>query len=464
MTLAEHVFVRNALLGRYAFSQLRPMACAISAGIYLTVAALVFILGHTAFAKPHWFDAAGFWRSMFVSFSVIQVFMLWVVGAYHAGSAVQQEIAEKSMDFFRLLPLSPAQKIVGVLVGRNVVTLALGLLNSLILAACGAAYGVRGTMLAEFVGFLWAVAAAAMLLAFLGATFESRGRLSNGPMLLLVFSVFFLPYLIGMGSHWSRSLARGTFVDFFGARLHLLAFLALLALYACVWLVVGLRRRFVNERAALFTPAGAIRFLFGFLLIGFGLTWKFFSEARMESVVVFWVSSGLAALAVAAGAFRNWDELHECARRTAIRPGLNVANMANPAVGTALLFLWGAFALVADLVAGMPIALEAVPVLMTFGLVLLFLMEFGVTHAPLTGRIRVLAGFLAGLYCVLPLILSGVMSKGFFLVFSPLGYLTQIGAQGESILAPLPANAVWLVVLGALIRHRYRAVLVPERP
>ena len=139
MTLSEWLLHRNALLGRYAFSQLRPMACSISIGIYLTVAALVVILAFTATYEHGRLATREFWRGLFITFSILQILLLWVVGMYHAGSAIQQEVTEKSVDFFRLLPLSAAEKITGILIGRNIIVLGLGMLNTAIVAGCGLA-------------------------------------------------------------------------------------------------------------------------------------------------------------------------------------------------------------------------------------------------------------------------------------------------------------------------------------
>jgi hypothetical protein len=464
MTFAEQLVRRNALLGRYAFSQLRPMACGISAGIYLTVVVLVFLLGYAAHLRPSGvLDTAGYWRSLFISFAVLQIFMLGIMGVYHAGSAIQQEVTEKSMDFFRLLPLSPAQKIVGVLVGRNLVTLTLGVANTLLLVVCGMMRGVQGWMLAEFVVFLWVATAAAMLAAFLLATLEGSGRRTSGPMVIILGSVFFLPYTIAVALNWQEFFPHGASLHFFGARLRLFAFLTLLALYAGLWLVLGLRRRFVNERASLFTPGGALACLGGLLVIALGLGWTSFPTKQEAAVLVCWTFTAIAALLIAAGTYRSWDDYFEVFGQTSVGPGLGGANLSNLSVGTAMLLLWGGAALVADQLAADAIAAVSIPVLITFGLVLLFLLEFSITHAPLTMRMRGLAAFLAGLYFVLPLIISAVTDNGYYLRFNPCGYLVQMDKDPASWRMPVMANMVWLLALGAFIQRRYR-IMAQARP
>ena len=140
------------------------------------------------------------------------------------------------------------------------------------------------------------------------------------------------------------------------------------------------------------------------------------------------------------------------------RPGLRAANLSNLALASALILIWGAFAAIMDLLAGRPIPLGAVPVLMTFGLVLAALMEFSVTHAALTPRVYLLGGFAAGLYCILPVVVAAVMDSMAPMRFSPFGYVTQLGDRGGGSWDPAWLNIALLLLLGFLIRRRYRSI------
>jgi len=434
------------------------MACSISVGIYLAIAALTFILGSAANYEWGRFNVPHFWHSMVVSFAILQLFLLLILGMYHAGSAMQQEIAEKSIDFFRLLPLSPARKIVGVLIGRNLVALGLAVVNTAILALCGIVSGVDALLLVEFVVLSWVASAAAMLLAFLAATFEGRGRQSSGAVVVLLLSVFLLPYTIAIAVQWQEIFPKGAFVPFFGWRVHLFSFCTLFSLYACVWLVLGLIRRFANERATLFTPVGAGACLVGGLVIATGLGWSHLFGERAEAELAVaggWLGTGLFTLLVVLGSLRGWDQYLESAGMTSARPGLNAANPSNLTLAVALILVWGVCALTMDILAGTVYPLSAIPVLVTFGFVLAALMEFSVTHAALTPRMHLLAGFAAGLYCILPLILAAITNSKFPLFFSPFGYVAQLGEPDAKIGAPVGLNLALLLVLGLLIRRRY---------
>jgi hypothetical protein len=463
MSLPEHLIRRNALLGRYAYAQLRPMACAISVGIYLTIATVIVILCISAHYNWQAFDERNFWRATIISFAALQFFLLWILGMYQTGSSIQQEQTEKSIDFFRLLPLTAKQKIGGILLGRNLVVLGLAIVNTLALSVCSLAKSVDGRLLMEFLAFSWAGGIAVMLCALLSATYERRGRMTSGPVLVIILSVFFLPYAIGIAANWHQMFPNGAFIYFFGWQLRLFVFLTLFALYFTAWMVIGIVRRFENERGPLFTPTGAIGCLVGAEIIAMGLAWKHLHNGTV-AFVPFWLGTGSVALTIVFGSLRSWDDYSETYSRTLKRPGLTIANLSNMTVGFGLILLWSASACGVNILAGIPIPFGAIVVLATYALVFVTLMEFGVTYTPLTTRVYLLAGFVAGLHCILPLILAGIMDSHTPMLYSPFGYVIAICGAEKTSAAPVLVNAALVILFGLLAHRRYRVITAADIP
>ena len=459
MPLADQLARRNALLGRYATPQLRPLACGIAAGIYLLLAAAAVVLTLAAtYAHGH-LDVRGFWRALFVVFAALQALLLGVVGALLAGSAIQQEHAEKSIDFFRLLPLSPASRIVGILVGRNIVVLGLAAVNTLLVLGCGAAGGVSLRLVLEFLACAWIGGAAAMLFALLLSTHAPRRPTASQAGAAVLAAVFLLPYGIGLALNWHTTFPDGAYIPFFGWPVRLFVFLAALALYAGCWFVAGLCRRFGHERATVFSPAGARANLAGAAAILAGVLWSFARREPRVALLTFWCGTAVFLLLALFGSCRSWDDYQEAYGRSGRGPGWGSANRSNLAHGAGMILLWGALAALAGLRTGRVLPPVAIMACMAFWGAFLALWEMSVTHAACSPRIHLLTGFLAGFYLILPLVLGAVLDAPELMAISPMGYIVALGDRAAVAGgAPLFCAAGIAALLLVFIHRRYRAV------
>jgi hypothetical protein len=460
MRIADRLIVRNALLGRYAYPQLRPAARTIAISIYLVVVAVAGSLVLAAACTVGKMDMHEFWRNLFIVFAVLQVVLLWVTGAHLAGTTIGREVAEKSIDFFRLLPVSAAGRIVAILVGRNIVVLFVALLNTLGAAACGLLAGVSLRLLVDFLIFSWIGGAAAMLAATLISTYSRRGRLSTGGGgVVIIASVFMLPYGIGLAANWHRTFPHGAHVTFFGAQVDLFTFLSFLALYVGCWLVAGLIRRFNDERSTLFTSRGAFGYLAGAAAIMVGVLWNGLGGDAAHSLLSFWAVTAMVLLLVMFGACRTWDDYLETRELSGVNPGLRGANRSNLVTGTGLILFWGVLAALAEIRFGAVIPLRAVITLMVDWCVLLGLWEVSVTNAPLTGRIHMLTGLVAMLFLILPLILAAILDADTILTFSPVGCMSLFADKSKVPgWQPLAFGSVLAVLMAFLVGRRYRAL------
>jgi len=459
MALADFLVRHNALLGRYAIPQLRPISRVIAICIYLLLVApiiLILVAMHVAGNL----DLRALWRTLFVIFALFQFLLLGIVGAHLSGSAILQERTERSIDFFRLLPLSATSRIVGIVVGRNIVTLCLALCNTLFVAICGAAGGVSSRLTIEFLIFSWVSGVLAMLFALLVSTCAPRRLIpSSTTFVPLLGAALCLPFAIGFAVNRHEVYPHGAYVHFFGMEIRLFVFITCLALYAGFWFVLGLIRRFENERATFFSPAGSYANLAGAAVITGGLIWQYASENPRHALLIFWCSTAGVLLLALFGSCRTWDDYLEAQGRTGEGPGLRSVNRCNLAHGTGLVLIWGILATLIELHTGMVIPFGSVVICMTFCYVLLALWETSVTCAAWTTRIHLLTGFLAILYVILPAILGAITEAKDILALSPVGYITVL-ADGKYVptMSPLFFNGGLLAILLLFVFRRYHSL------
>jgi hypothetical protein len=363
------------------------------------------------------------------------------------------------MDFFRLLPLSAVEKVVGILVGRNLIVLGLSLVNTLATAVCGFLAGASMRLVVEFLIACWVGAAVAMLMALLFSTYERRGKTTSSSIFVLLLVVFVLPYVIGAAANWQEVFPNGAYLPFFAMQVRLFVFLTLLALYTGAWAIVGLVRRFNSDRAPLFTPAGVFWSTLGTYVIIAGLAWGHLRADGLLALMGAWSSSAIILLMTTLGAFRSWEDYLEARARCGKAPGMDAGNLSNLALGIAMILSWCAFAALTDLRAGMPVPPHAIVSLALFWFVLIASMEFSATHVPLAPSVHVLTGFLIVLYLVVPLIFAAALERMDVGALSPIGSFIRLADDPDATalqsLAPVGLNIAISAVLLRLITRRY---------
>ena len=122
--------VRNPIIQRYRYSTLRPKQLWIYVTIYISIILLIVFINYSAYKYQDSFeDITEFYKSLFYQFLAFQVIILFVWSAYNSGSAIKEEILNKSFDFFRMLPLPAHKKAFGILIGKNLVVLLFAAIN-----------------------------------------------------------------------------------------------------------------------------------------------------------------------------------------------------------------------------------------------------------------------------------------------------------------------------------------------
>jgi hypothetical protein len=286
----------NPLIVRYRESQARSQTNLVYGGIYFVIVVLLCVVALPS--EGHDYTDHALDRTPLQQFAVTLYAELWflqvllfLVQLVLTARVIPREIERRSYDFFRLLPLSPHQKALGIAVGASrpiLGFLALNLaLHSLVLLFTGhsLALHLRLNLVTLFAG---------VFLTLLGLLFSTAGRgASTGRagairvMLLAALAFTLLPVVTVVmgqltGKYHQPTLEASS--GFFGLAMPVSVLMLLVLSYLVGWTYLGILRRLRHEAVALFTRTGGAVFLGGWSLISLGLVWKVGPVTRQQEL------------------------------------------------------------------------------------------------------------------------------------------------------------------------------------
>lgn len=460
MTVIERLLRWNPLAARYAFPQLRPRNLAISLSMYAVVLVVILLME----------QAVGEFglRGLFHKLMILQVLMLCIVGLYVSGSVVRDEQRDQSVDFFRMLPITPRARIVGLLVGRNFVLLAVCAFNLLLATLLGLMSGIAPLLVIEVAALVTAIGLVLMLTAILSSTYYLHRRTSGGPMGLVLLCVFLLPYVFGLAAYGAENYPDGGDGSFFGLRIRLVTLITLVVVYFGAWIYRGLVRRFLYEREPLLTATGVILFVAGFCCLMLGLFYNRLQSGSGAALITLASMTAVPLVVVPFGSARRYDDYVEAALATGRRIRLPFRNT-NLSAWLIADGIWFVTMWLAARAAGSDLPVSALLALGTFWITLQWLQETAIVCVPLTNRVTQAALFGAALMIGLPLLLGGMFKSSELIWLSPVGYLGMLASMAEpqrnfseytawAWCGPLVLNILLLGLFGRIITRRYRGI------
>ena len=464
----------NPLIQRYRYSLLRPQQLWIYLTIYLCVAMLMLFINYTSYKYQTGFeDLTEFSKAVYYQFLVLQTVILWVFVTFNAGTAITTEITQKSYDFFRMLPLPPRSKTIGILIGKNLVVLLLAAINCGFLVVFGLLGQVDSTLQLQIAA---ALAATTLLLGCVALLMSlitpPKKKTSNAGFLVLL--VFIFGYGIPMVMMlFDRSESPDEIrIRFFDTKVPILILTALLSLYFSLWAFKGILRKFTREREPLFSKAGAIIFMIGLATIILGLFKPHFSADIPACTYGYWLLCLVPTLFVLCGSLRSFERYMERTRfilsRTTDdrRPKLPLLTFSNLSLGLVLFVIWLAFAIVAVMLSKIALgpSLYVALLLFSFYIFPVLLLEVFALHKTANSRIGVLLIFIFALQLILPPIFAGVTGNSSLSLLSPIGFFQEliISSTTDDIgpyTGVLLVNIALAVVPAMLIWRRYGRIL-----
>ncbi len=452
------MILNNPLIRRYRYSLLRPRQLWVYVTIYTTLIGLLLFLNYAAYKHPGLlYVPAEFYGSVCYQLVILQALLLCVLGAYNSGSVIRDEVAGKSYDFFRMLPVSAAKKAVGILVGKNLIVLLFAAINFLLLFVFSRLGKVNALLLQRTVFALVSFAILTNTVALLASINPTSHRKRGGVVTLIVLIIFVVPFLIrAMAVAWRLSELGDATATFYTAKLPAVVLAGLVALYFSVWCIIGILRKFTREDEPLFSRAGAYLFMVGYEFVLLGL---FYTHLTAASVIAgwinycYWVISLLPVLAVPVGSLRGFEKyLEHCGllgaqslQDKSMMPRMFLYS--NLSLGLGLFAVWAGCSMGTTLLAGLEPwrHLYQIFIMFSFYLFLVLLLELYVVCTPISNKIGLLLGFVAILYVALPIIMDWVLDSEALYLYSPVGFLFGIFRKPDAGLA-VP-YAVWLTNL-----------------
>lgn len=472
--------INNPLIQRYRYSTLRPKQFWIYVTIYISIILLIVFINYSGYKYQTFFkDITKFYESLYYQFLTFQVIILFIWGAYNSGSAIKEEILNKSFDFFRMLPLPAHKKALGILIGKNLVVLLFGAINLVLLIYFGLAGAININLQGQILLILISITILANSTSLLSSINPAKKSKSSGIVLILLAVFFFVPMMINAVVALSSVDELEHYqVYFFKIKIPILLVISLTALYLSCWVFKGILRRFTHEQEPLFTRKGALLFLLGYIFIVVGLYYTYIPKEESGLIYSYWLVTLIPVLLIPLGSLRNLDKYIEYSRFIQNQPNsrktgfVPVVMYSNLALAIALFAIWTAssigttfFAEYAAMKLGAN--LYNIFILLTCYLFLVLLLELYVVYKPASNKIGLLLGFIAVLYVILPLILSAIFESDIIYFYSPAGFIVSLFDDSNFNITIKTSfwlmNALFCVFPASLIWKRYNYILTQRQ-
>ncbi len=459
----------NPLITRYRYSTLRRSRFGIYAAIYAVAIAVIFTINYLLYRYAGAFaDTKSLFNAVFYQLLTVQVLLFVFWTCYNTAGAIPNEITERSYDFFRLLPLKPSEKSLGIMIGRNLAALLINGINFILLAGSAALSQVSASDLGQYV---LALLGAAALMNTAGLLWSQRLKCRKRKegaighvILLIIFVLFFMFFLSGVLPEVIEER-----VWFYGMHVPALLVFSFVTLYFAFWAFVGTLRRFRAESEPLFPWAYAFLFIVLTQDLICGLAGKYMADSR-PAVALFWLLSVFLLLVVALLSFRNQRQYHELSgalhERQKSRSGTFTALLlrSNVFFSVVLFAVWFVLSMLFMGISavGFSDSLRLLAVTCTAYMFFILLLEIYMLYSSGSARVGVLIFFLMALYVVLPLIIGGIVEAGAISGLSPVGLFWYL-FDGPSYETPLwligAYNMALSVPPAAIIVKRYKNIV-----
>jgi hypothetical protein len=434
------VITDNPLIKRYKYSLMRPRQFWVYMIIYISILLMIFLINYSGYKNDVLYKTTtDLFRSLYYQFLVMQVIILWIWASFNSGSAIREEVFDKTFDFFRMFPITARTKAVGILAGKNLITLLLAACNFVLLVIFGIAGELNPNLQWQVILVIVSVSILTNT-AILLFSINPRGRKRRSEIIGFVLLAFFLGPAIINGV---LAIARYKNIEtklawFFEVKIPVLVLASLIVLYFCCWTIIGILRKFTYEDEPMFSRPGAILFVLGYEIVVMGLFYHFFKDIHPRLLVrtlnlAFWFISLAPVVMIPLASIRTYEKYIEFAGFLIKRPDrrlnpLRLVLYSNIALWKGMFAVWALFAMLTAYLSELPLLenLLVIVVIFSFYLFVILLLEANVLISPFAPKIGVLLGFILGVYIVLPLVLSGVLEIDALVPHSPFGYVSNL--------------------------------------
>lgn len=465
----------NPIIHKYCYSQFRPRQIWVFGTIYVCFVALLSFINISIYNYGRAYRSpTSLYASLFAQFLVLELFFLCLVCPMNCCNVIYREVIDKSFDFFRMLPLSASKKLVGILVGCNLFSLCLSLVNLILCLAFGFAAKISWDLILQIFISLIVFSVLINLLGLLFSILSFKKDKTKNISSILVIAFFFMPIiqLIALDAKLEKITG-----FFYTLEIPILYLFSLYAFFFVLWAYLGILRRFTFEYEALFSRLGAYIFTLTSMFMLLGLFYHFFLKnyTLLPTIRRFWFLSMIPIFIVPLFSIQSFDKSLEITRGAGKLNNLSFRLMihSNIFLGIVLFSIWIIFSIVTCRIVQTNVSYKIVQAnmidlkwlaLMTFSffLVVMALIEIYAVWKPKNEKIAYLLYFLVLLYIFLPAIFSIIFDKFDLIFLSPLGLfqIFEMKFQKLTVLfLPILLNLIYFSLLCLFIFKRYNDLI-----
>lgn len=471
----------NPLIERYQHSALRPRHAWIYALIYLVSMALIVFLNWANARVGLRFteqDEIGLLRELFGQFVIVECIILFIWGSSNVASALSTEMKQKSYDFLAMVPMTASDKILGIVIGRNLLTILLGGLNLVALVVIGILAHVPFETQMGIIGVIFSGTVCCWLVSLLSAMQVSKTTQGISPARLFVVVGFLvllpLASSLVLGDNGEAFLT-STLGHFFVWQAPAATIITTCLIYFAFWVYWWCIRTLNSRNEPVSTARGALLFTIGFGIVMLGLFWFDMSGACMldthlkgdEALFTFGIVTLTPIFTLPFGTLQNYDTYVELGSRNPERTRmLNIVAESNLVLWMQLFVVWAVFVIAGQLCAKTFLEWRGIVYIIgmagTFYAIYILLIEVCILEKPAYEKIHFLAGFVLLVQAILPVILKNLIQVDEIGAFSPLGLAFAVGEridQGKQYVpfpGALTVNLLICLLLLLRVCRRYR--------
>ena len=473
--------ISNPLIQRYRYSTLRPKQLWVYVTIYFSIIFLLVSINYTLYKYQGFIvDITQLHENLYYQFLTFQIVILFFWSAYNSGSAIKEEMLNKSFDFFRLYPIPPHQKALGIIIGKNLLVFIFAAINFLLLIYFGIAGRINVNLQIQILVAIISITIFINLFSLM-ISINSHPRSKNEGIMRTLLMIFFLgPLALNIALALAKiGDLQEYMVYFFKIKIPILILISLIALYLSCWIFKGILRRFTYEQDSLFTRKGALLFFVNYILVVTGLYYNYLPDEGSKLVYAYCVSILIPVLIIPLGSLYRLDQYMEYTGVIQKQLGSSIKNVflilrqSNLALGVVLFAIWAVSSIAAAFFANYPEVLSLsnlynIFVLLTCYLFSILLLEVYAVYNSESNKIGLLLCFIMGLYTILPFILAGLFRDNLLSLYSPFGFISSMFFDDAEIDISIQntfslINALLCVFPSLFILSRYKYIIAQRQ-
>jgi len=452
---------------------MRPIQFWIYVSIYCGVVAILLFINYSLFEYQEMFDnnLYSLNKSLYYQFLALEIVMLIIWAAFNSASAISSEKKEKTYDFFKGLPLTASQKMLGIFIGKNLVVLLLSVLNFSLIIFYAIKAEVTITFHLQTILLLFVTAVLANAIGLLGGTSSSGKPNKTSKVGIIVLILFLGPFIFqGLFAISLLDEIRDTKALFYNLEIPVLLMSAFVIAYFSFWMIIAGLRKLKNDDMAALRKTQVYFYYLGYVAIIYGLFYPYFKDWDKELRGAIFMLTLLPALVNPFWSLSNYDGYLETSGSNKKSRKISVLRLiwrSNLTLYIGHFIIWTCVILLVECQTSTRSVLpQMIGVLFTFLIVLILIMEVMMVCSGTNKIIGLLLTFIVGVYIAIPPIAGAIFEEDTLYLHSPGGFVFGFLSEWHlepALLADIAAVNLLLSIVPLLVVARQYTIIISTR-